>query len=90
MESLWNLWVELCRVRAASLDFEAEPWESEVPAVMEAWEVLTRPCNLAALEDWHRETRDANPGAKLAADRALERCQERAAGDLGGPSLPGA
>ncbi|MFD0893729.1 hypothetical protein KBB96_08875 [Luteolibacter ambystomatis] len=84
--SIWNLWVELSRVKAESLDFEVEPWESQVPAVMEAWEVLTRPCHLEALEEWHRETRNSNSRAELAADKALERCRERM-GDMEGMEI---
>ncbi len=49
------------------------PWESPDPDVVQAWEALVAPENLADLVDWG--SGDLNPRARAMTDLALEFCR---------------
>jgi hypothetical protein len=53
------------------------PWESDNPDVQAVWERLTRPGNLAALEDWGRDMRDWGTLAIGCTGMAIETCRLR-------------
>ncbi|MBI2922387.1 MAG: hypothetical protein HYY18_15145 [Planctomycetes bacterium] len=54
---------------------KARPWNSDAPAVRKAWDDLTHPANLVALERW--AAGDMNPSAREITDEALKVCRER-------------
>lgn len=81
---IWQYWIYLERERfrlepgESTIDRLLVPsWESKDPRVMAAWEALTRPSHLAALERWYRPA-EMNPEAKAATEAALKECRARA------------
>ena len=60
-----------------------DPWESEQPKIIAAWERLTRPENLPDLEFWlarFDNGRGMNDWAKKVTLKAIEVCRVRATG----------
>ena len=81
---IFELWVELSRARYRKDVFEQEmktnPWESNDLQVKAAWDKLTQPINLAALEQWGSEPQKMNPAAQHATAKAIECCRLKAKG----------
>lgn len=78
--TIWPFWLQLGRARAEAIELDVQPWESSNPAVLDAWERLTQPINLVALEALQSEIDESNPSARMAAIKALERCRELSCG----------
>ncbi len=78
---VFEFWVELSRARHRREVFEQEmftnPWESNDPQVMLAWDRLTNPVNLDGLELWGAEPDKMNPVACEATAKAIEHCRKR-------------
>jgi hypothetical protein len=65
--------------RARGLPFHSvTPWNSDHQLVREAWQDLTHPRHLSALEDWIQALRENNQ-IPLWSEEALKECQARAA-----------
>lgn len=81
-QEMFQLWVNLSTARLRKEVFEREmktnPWESDDPQVKAAWDALTHPSNLAALEYWGREPERMNVVAQEATAKAIEFCRKRA------------
>ncbi len=75
---LWPLWSDLDRLLLREL--MCLPWESRNPEVHAVWERLTRPENLAALEEWGQGVESFDEFARASTLRALAECRARAAG----------
>ncbi|MDB5307738.1 MAG: hypothetical protein JWO38_1940 [Gemmataceae bacterium] len=73
---LLPLWSDLDRLLLR--EWQCWPWESANPEVHAAWERLTQPDNLAALESWARGVESFNEYAKGMTLRALTECRSRA------------
>jgi len=73
--SIWPLWLELGRSRAAELELDVVPWESSTDSVKAAWARLIQPANLEALEALSLEASEMNPSATAAVSKALEMCR---------------
>ena len=79
------LWLELSRARwdvkaieSSDADRTRIPvWESEDSKIRSAWQVLTAPSNLEALEAWF-EQQDMNQTARETALEAIRCCRTRA------------
>jgi hypothetical protein len=76
IRQLWPLWTDLDRLLLR--EFQCWPWESRNPEVYAVWERLTRPENLAALEEWGQGVESFNESAKGCTLRALDECRARA------------
>ena len=76
-ESIWPLWLALARARAEALEIDSDPWESAAAPVQAAWDKLTRPENLNALQAMVRDAHELNSTAREAAIKALSICQAR-------------
>jgi hypothetical protein len=75
LNPLLPLWSELDRLLVR--EFMCWPWESQNPEVGAAWERLTHPDNMAALEDWAQGLESFNDIAKSCTLRALAECRSR-------------
>jgi hypothetical protein len=79
MHRVLLLWLELNRaVSQAELlagSVRQPPWNSQVPAVREAWDRLTDPANLLALEQWLCQSAEGTQAEW--ARQALAVCRER-------------
>lgn len=53
-----------------------EPWESQDPRIKAAWEALTHPSHLSALEMWY-QPKGMNPTARAYTEAALRDCRAR-------------
>lgn len=83
LPSIQQLWVDLSRSRweieegdSVLQKLSTAPWESDDPAILQAWDNLTRPENLDDLEAWANQD-SMNTTAFDCARRAVEVCRER-------------
>jgi hypothetical protein len=54
-----------------------QPWEAAEAKIQAAWETLTRPENLAALEAWGRGRESFNAWARERTEEAIRVCRSR-------------
>ena len=82
IDRVFWLWVALSNARCSGASEDAmnrlaDPsWDSRYPEIRDAWDALTHPDNLTALEAWDAMG-PKNPVAAEATAKALERCRAR-------------
>ena len=68
---------EIRRCLVADEPLPNQPWEATGPDLLAAWERLTRPENLAALEEWGRDRASFNAHARECTEEAIRVCRSR-------------
>ena len=80
-QKIFQLWVNLSKARwrkeIVEVEMKTNPWDSNDPQVKAAWDALTHPNNLAALEYWDREPEKMNAVAHEVAAKAIACCRKR-------------
>ena len=77
IERVRELFTAISRAKYKAGEALGDPWETEDPGVVEAWDNLTAPENIADLTLWAAEIESFNPVARETTERAVARCQER-------------
>ena len=77
IERVRALFTEIARAKYLAGEAFGDPWDTEDPGVIRAWNKLIAPENITDLTLWAADIEKFNPVARVTTERALARCRER-------------